>query len=235
MATILKMLRAAAFYLLLTLWLLIFPTVLTPWRWLKPERSKTIALLWLKGAVWLATYICGIHYVIRGREHIPNQPAIFACQHQSAWETFLFPTILNLPMMVVKKELLNIPIFGAYLRYIGMAAIDRKAGVSALKQISDMANAALAGGRNVLVFPEGTRVTIGTRGRIQAGIAALYEQCDAPVIPVTHNAGRFWPKNSFLKTPGVVRLRFHPPVPRGLSKAALFEHLSRVYYGNLPT
>lgn len=226
--------RAVTFYVLLTLWLLIFPTVLTPLRWLKPEFSKTIAFIWLQGVVVLARVICGIHYVMRGYENLPKQPVIFACQHQSAWETFMFPTILSLPMMVVKQELLNIPIFGAYLRYIGMAAIDRKAGVSALKQMGELANAALKSGRHVLVFPEGTRVAIGTRGRIQAGIAALYEQCDAPVIPVTHNAGRFWPKNGFVKTPGIVRVRFHPPLPKGLSKAELFETLGRIYYGSLP-
>ncbi len=225
-----QIIRAIIFYLLLTLWLLIFPTLLTPLRWLKPEFAKTIAMIWLKGVVVLARVICGIHYVIEGRENIPNQPVIFACQHQSAWETFMLPTELGLPMMVVKKELLSIPIFGAYLRYIGFAAIDRKAGVSALKQITDKAQAALAEGRNVLVFPEGTRVAAGQRGKIQAGIAALAENCDAPIIPVSHNAGLLWPKDSFLKKSGLVTVIIHPALPKNLSKAELFARLEQVYY-----
>ena len=230
MATIVNGFRAVAFYILLTLWLIIFPTLLTPLRWLKPEFSKTIAFIWLKGAVVLARVVCGIRYEIKGQENIPTEAAIFACQHQSAWETFLFPTILQLPMMVVKIELLRIPIFGAYMRYIGFAAIDRKAGVSALNQITDKAKAALAAGRNVLVFPEGTRIAYGERGKIQAGIFALYENCSAPIIPVSHNAGLVWPKNSFIKKPGLVTVTFHPPVPKNLSKAELFEKLSGIYY-----
>lgn len=227
--------RAILFYVLLALWLLIFPTLLTPLRWLKPEFAKTIALIWLKGAVVLARVVCGIRYSVEGRENIPSQAAIFACQHQSAWETFMLPTELKLPMMVVKKELLSIPIFGAYLRYIGFAAIDRKAGVSALKQITDQAQAALSQGRNVLVFPEGTRVAYGQRGKIQAGIAALAESCDAPIIPVSHNAGLVWPKNSFLKKSGVVTVTIHPALPKNLSKQELFDKLSAIYYvGNHP-
>jgi 1-acyl-sn-glycerol-3-phosphate acyltransferase len=230
MATIVNGFRAVAFYILLTLWLIIFPTLLTPLRWLKPEFSKTIAFIWLKGAVILARVVCGIRYEIKGKENIPSEATIFACQHQSAWETFLFPTILQLPMMVVKIELLRIPIFGAYMRYIGFAAIDRKAGVSALNQITDKAKAALAAGRNVLVFPEGTRIAYGQRGKIQAGIFALYENCTAPIIPVSHNAGLVWPKNSFIKKPGMVTVTFHPPVPKNLSQAELFEKLSTLYY-----
>lgn len=230
MAIFLNGFRALVFYFLLTLWLLIFPTILTPLRWLKPEFSKTIAFIWLKGVVILARVICGIRYELKGKENIPDEAAIFACQHQSAWETFLFPTILHLPMMVVKIELLRIPIFGAYLKYIGMAAIDRKAGVSALNQITDKAKSALATGRNVLVFPEGTRVAYGERGRIQAGIIALYENCSAPVIPVSHNAGVLWPKNSFIKKPGTVTVIFHPTLPKNLSKAELSEKLSTLYY-----
>lgn len=225
-----NLIRAILFYLLLTLWLLIFPTILTPLRWYKPAFAKTIAMIWLKGVVVLARVICGIRYRVEGRKNIPNQPVIFACQHQSAWETFFLPTLLQLPMLVVKKELLSIPIFGAYLRYIGFAAIDRKAGVSALKKITDKAQTALAEGRNVLVFPEGTRVAYGERRKIQAGIAALAESCDAPIIPVSHNAGMLWPKNSFLKKSGVVTVRIHPALPNKLSKAELFEKLSNIFY-----
>lgn len=227
-----NLIRAILFYLLLTLWLLIFPTILTPLRWYKPAFAITIAMIWLKGVVVLARVICGIRYHIEGKENIPNQPVIFACQHQSAWETFMLPTELQLPMMVVKKELLSIPIFGAYLRYIGFAAIDRKAGISALKQITDKSQAALSSGRNVLVFPEGTRVAYGQRGKIQAGIAALAESCDAPIIPVSHNAGLLWPKNSFIKKSGVVTVKIHPALPKNLSKAELFERLSVIYYGD---
>ena len=230
MAVLLNSIRAAVFYIAITVWILTFPIILTPLRWLKPEFAKTIAFYWLKGVVVLARIICGIRYELKGRENIPQEAAIFACQHQSAWETFLFPTILQLPMMVVKVELLRIPIFGDYLRYIGMAAIDRKAGISALNQITDKAKAALAAGRNVLVFPEGTRIAPGARGKIQSGIAALYENCSAPIIPVTHNAGLFWPKTSLIKKPGLVTVTFHPALPKNLSKTELFEKLSTLFY-----
>lgn len=230
MARIVNILRAGIFYLALFM-LTLAVALAAPLMRLCGVNDTMIARRWLRVVGFLIRVVCGIRYIVHGS--IPKTPCIFAVQHQSAWETFLLTVLLDIPAIVLKKELLSIPIFGRYLRHLGMVPIDRSAGRKALSGIQEAAKEALDAKRHVVIFPEGTRVKYGVRGRIQSGIAALYGMSQAPVIPVTLDSGRLWPRNSFLKKPGTVTVRFHPKLPEGLSRQELTQALEQLYYGSM--
>jgi 1-acyl-sn-glycerol-3-phosphate acyltransferase len=170
--------------------------------------------------IWLARWVLGIRYVVEGREHLPAQPAIILAKHQSAWETvaflFLFPPVSP----VIKQELLKVPFFGWAFRMLSPIAIDRGAGREALKQIVKQGKDKLAQGFWVLVFPEGTRVAPGEKGRYGIGGAWLAAESGAPVVPVAHNAGEVWPKNAFVKHPGTITVRIGPAIDSREKSAA---------------
>jgi len=172
--------------------------------------------------IWLARWVLGIRYVVEGRENLPGQPAIILAKHQSAWETvaflFLFPPVSP----VIKQELLKVPFFGWGFRLLNPIAIDRSAGREALKQIVSQGREKLAQGFWVLVFPEGTRVAPGEKGRYGIGGSWLAAETGTPIVPVAHNAGEVWPKNAFIKRPGMVTVRIGPAIPaEGKSAAEL--------------
>jgi len=162
--------------------------------------------------IGLARWVLGIRYVVEGREHLPSQPAIILAKHQSAWETvaflFLFPPVSP----VIKQELLMVPFFGWAFRMLSPIAIDRGAGREALKQIVKQGKDKLAQGFWVLVFPEGTRVAPGEKGRYGIGGSWLAAETGAPIVPVAHNAGEVWPKNAFIKRPGTITVRIGPVI-----------------------
>ena len=170
--------------------------------------------------IWLARWVLGIRYVVRGAENLPRQPAIILAKHQSAWETvaflFLFPPVSP----VIKQELLNVPVFGWAFRMLSPIAIDRSAGREALKQIVKQGKDKLAQGFWVLVFPEGTRVAPGEKGRYGIGGSWLAAETGAPIVPVAHNAGEVWPKNAFIKRPGTVTVSIGPVIETAGKSAA---------------
>jgi 1-acyl-sn-glycerol-3-phosphate acyltransferase len=172
--------------------------------------------------IWMARGVLGIQYVVEGQEHLPKQPAIILAKHQSAWETvaflFLFPPVSP----VIKRELLMVPFFGWAFRMLSPIAIDRSAGREALKQIVRQGKDKLAQGFWVLVFPEGTRVAPGEKGRYGIGGSWLAAETGAPIVPVAHNAGEVWPKNAFIKRPGTITVRIGPAIDsHGKSAAEL--------------
>ena len=170
--------------------------------------------------IWLARWVLGIRYVVRGREHLPAGPSIVMSKHQSAWETvaflFLFPPISP----VIKQELLKVPFFGWAFSMLNPIAIDRKAGREALKQIVSQGREKMAQGFWVLVFPEGTRVAPGEKGRYGIGGGWLAAETGAPVVPVAHNAGEVWPKNAFIKCPGTITVSIGPVIDSTNKSAA---------------
>ncbi|MCC6211143.1 MAG: 1-acyl-sn-glycerol-3-phosphate acyltransferase [Burkholderiales bacterium] len=167
---------------------------------------------WAWLMLWCLRGLCGIRWRVEGREHLPTVPAVILAKHQSAWETLAFQQIFPPQVQVLKRELLWLPFFGWGLALMSPIPIDRGKGLSALRQMARRGQARLRQGFWVLVFPEGTRVRPGTRRRYQLGGAWLAAHTGAPVVPVAHNAGRFWPRNSFLKYPGVVRMRIGPAI-----------------------
>lgn len=185
----------------------------------KPFARYRIIFLWNHIVVRLARLICGIRYEIKGLENLPDHPVIVMAKHQSAWETIALPTLFPPMSIVIKKELLMIPFFGWGMRMASPIAIDRKAGKEALKQIVAQGKARIAEGFWVLIFPEGTRVKAGETGRYGIGGAWLATHTKTPVLPVAHNAGELWPRNSFLKRPGTVTVSIGPVISSEGKKA----------------
>lgn len=178
----------------------------------KPFTRYLIISQWAKFNVFLVRVICGIKFRVEGAENIADTPSIILAKHQSAWETMVFQQIFPPQVWVLKRELLRIPFFGWGLAMTSPIAIDRAAGKEALKQIVAQGKDRLAQGFWVVVFPEGTRVKPGTKGKYGIGGAWLATHTGAPVVPVAHNAGGFWGKNAFLKYPGTITVSIGKPI-----------------------
>jgi 1-acyl-sn-glycerol-3-phosphate acyltransferase len=177
---------------------------------LPPRTRLRVITGWNRIVVWLARTVLGIRYRVTGSERLPQRPAIILSKHQSAWETIAFPVIFPPHVIVLKRELLWIPFFGWGLALTSPIAIDRSRGTSALKRMADAGKRRLAQGFWITIFPEGTRTRPGERRPYHLGGAWLAVQCGAPVVPVAHNAGLLWGKNSFLKRPGTVTVEIGP-------------------------
>ena len=177
--------------------------------------------LWARGVNFLLRTIAGIHVEIRGEENLPRGACLIAAKHQSAWDTLIFHIVLDDPAIVMKRELLWIPIYGWYSLRTNMIAVDRKAGTRALRSMLQQAKARIAEDRPVLIFPQGTRVAPDARTAdvpYQAGVAALYSELNVTTVPVAVNSGLFWPRRQFLRRPGTIVLEFLPVLPPGLKR-----------------
>jgi 1-acyl-sn-glycerol-3-phosphate acyltransferase len=181
--------------------------------------------LWARLIIWLLRTICGVRIEVRGRRNLPPGGAVIAAKHQSAFDTFVWLMLLPDPAYVLKRELLWIPVYGWHARKGGMIGVDRDGGGPALRAMLRAAQAAVAARRQVVIFPEGTRVLPGERRKYQPGVVALAAGTDAPVIPVATDSGRVWGRRAFRKRPGTIRISILPALPRGLSRAALLTAL----------
>lgn len=167
---------------------------------------------WSRIMLYVARQVCGLDYRVEGGENLPARPCVILSKHQSAWETLAFQTVFPPQVHVLKKELLWIPFFGWGLAMMSPIAIDRAKGRAALRQLARLGKERIVQGFWVVIFPEGTRVAPGTRRKYQPGGAWLAVQTAAPVVPVAHNAGLYWPKNAFLKRPGTIIMRIGPAI-----------------------
>lgn len=163
-----------------------------------------IISIWSRLVLLASRHICGIRYRVVGAHNIPSQPVVVLSKHQSAWETIAFQVLFPPQAYVIKRELLWIPFFGWGLALFSPIAIDRKAGARAMKQMLELGKDRLTQGFWVVVYPEGTRVAPGKRGRYRRGGAAIACHAQVPILPVAHNAGLFWRRNAFLKYPGTI-------------------------------
>jgi 1-acyl-sn-glycerol-3-phosphate acyltransferase len=164
------------------------------------------------GILWLLKVICGIRMEVRGIENIPDQSCVVLSKHQSAWETLSLQTVLPPHAWVAKRELLWIPFFGWLLALSDPIALDRSKGKESMRQLLDKGKQKLAAGFSVVLFPEGTRIPFGQRGKYKIGGAMLAAHCGVPVLPVAHNAGKFWGKNAFIKRPGTITMVIGKPI-----------------------
>lgn len=171
---------------------------------ISPVRRNEILSLWARNMLWWLKVTCNITYQVKGAEKIPATPCVILSKHQSAWETLAFQQIFPALVFVMKRELLWIPFFGWGLAMTSPVAINRSAGREALKQLVAKGKARLNTGFWVVIFPEGTRIAPHQHGKFHIGGAWLASGAKATVLPVAHNAGLCWPKNSFIKKPGVI-------------------------------
>ena len=155
---------------------------------------------------------CKLTYEVRGSENITDQPGIVFAKHQSTWETVALQKIFPLQVWVAKRELMWIPFFGWGLSLMKCIAIKRGTGRAAVKQLVTQGKARLAEGIWIVIFPEGTRIRAGEKGRYRIGAAVLAEHSGHSIVPVAHNAGEYWPRRSFLKYPGVIQVRIGAPI-----------------------
>jgi 1-acyl-sn-glycerol-3-phosphate acyltransferase len=168
---------------------------------------------WSKIMLFVARVVCRLDYKVEGRENLPSRPCVILSKHQSAWETLAFQTVFPPQVHVLKRELLWIPFFGWGLGMMSPIAINRAKGRAALRQLARLGKERILQGFWVVIFPEGTRVAPGTKRKYQPGGTWLAVQTGTPVVPVAHNAGLYWPKNSFLKFPGTITMRIGPAIP----------------------
>lgn len=192
---------------------------------LKSSWSLAVARAWIRGIMFLARHIVGITCRVVGAENVPTGPCIIAAQHQSSFETYRLMLDLDCPVFVLKRELVWIPVVGWFMKRIGLVPIDRGAGAGAMRKMLRAAQAALDDGRQIILFPEGTRVPPGQTRPYRPGIVALYQHCDVPVIPMALDSGMLWGKSRILKRPGEITFQFLPALPRGLGKDALLTEL----------
>jgi 1-acyl-sn-glycerol-3-phosphate acyltransferase len=198
------------------------PTLVMP-----RTRILAVAKFWARTNLWLLRAICGIHVEIRGLEKIPRGPLIVACKHQSLWETFALLPLLSDPTFIMKRELQWIPFFGWYTWKAGMIAIDRSKGSQALADMHVRVQQELARGRQIIIFPEGTRRPPGAEPQYKYGVVHLYLETGVACLPIALNSGLFWPRRSLRRYPGTIRVEVLDPIPPGLSKVAFFELLQR--------
>jgi 1-acyl-sn-glycerol-3-phosphate acyltransferase len=203
-----------AFYLNTALWLVVaLPTFFMPY-----TGVLWVAKTWGRVNLWLLRVIAGVNFEIRGREKIPHGPMIVASKHQSAWETFALLHLFDSPTFIMKRELQWIPIFGWLTIKGRMVSVNRGAGAQALRDMTERARVELSRGRQLIIFPEGTRRPVDAEPRYKYGVAHLYAEEGVPVLPVALNSGLFWPRRTFLRHPGTVVVEILDPIPPGKEK-----------------
>jgi 1-acyl-sn-glycerol-3-phosphate acyltransferase len=217
-----------AFFLNTTLMLLVGMPVFL----LGSERQSTrYAQAWGRVTLFLLRVLAGIRVEVRGREHIPTGAALIAAKHQSAFETFALLPILADPTMVMKAELRRVPLFGTYSVAAGMILVDRSKGGAALRDMVQRGREEAAKGRQIVIFPEGTRRPPGAPPAYQPGVALLYRGLNLPTVPVALNSGLYWPRRSFFKYPGTIVVEFLPPIEAGLDSKAFLARLEAAIEG----
>ena len=211
MAVIRSLLFAAVFYSATVLWVLAGMIASLFGR----GPTLAVVLSWVDMHHWLTTNLLGIDSEIDG--DIPAGPHLIAVKHQAMFETLEMVRIANLPVMVMKKELSDIPLFGFLTRRYGVIPVERTAGAKALRNLVAEGAKAVATGRPVIIFPEGTRVRVGQQPGIKPGFAALDRALGLPVVPVAVNSGRLWGRG-LVHQPGVVTFKVGETIPPGLKR-----------------
>lgn len=196
------------------------PLLLAPRRWCMP-----VFRAWGRSSIWLLRIIVGVRTEFRGLENVPDGPLLVAAKHQSAFETFALATLFDDPSYVLKAELKRIPFFGLWVRKLDMTAIDRSKGVRALKDLATDARAAFESGRQLIIFPEGTRVAPGDPPQYKPGAGLIYEAGGVPCLPVALNSGVVWPARQRPNKPGLIIVEALPVIPPGLPRKAFQSQL----------
>jgi len=180
---------------------------------------RGVTHIWARIHRWCARFLLGIRSRVEGAP--PSGPVLVAAKHQSMYETMEVVLLLREPAVIMKRELSDIPLWGWVARRYGIIPVDRKGGAAALRTMMRAAQAAIAEGRPLIIFPEGTRVAAGERPPLQPGFAGLYRALKLPVVALAVDSGRLWPRGSFVKRPGIVTFRFASPLPPGLPRAEI--------------
>jgi len=219
------LLRSLAFNVAFFSVTLVLTLVASVVRLVAPHLIRPMAGFWARLVLRLLRWICGIRLEVEGRENLPRGAALNASRHQSAFDTCVWLTLTPCCCYVVKQELLRIPLFGQLIRTVGMIAVDRSAGASALRTLLRAGESASRTGMQIVIFPEGTRSEPGPVQALQPGVAALADRTGLPVIPVATNSGAFWGRRAFRKRPGTIRILIRAGLPPTLPRQELMRRL----------
>jgi 1-acyl-sn-glycerol-3-phosphate acyltransferase len=207
-------------------WFIAFVAIVgAPFAFFSRKAAMRVSRIWCAVELWGARWICGIRIVIEGREHIPTGPALVAIKHQSMLDTIFPFGVLEDPCVVVKHELARLPFVGWYTRWAHLIPVDRGAHSRALIKMARDAAREVATGRQLVIFPEGTRRPVDAAPQYRPGIALIYREMGLPCTPVGLNTGYCWPAHGVTRTPGLVTVRFLPPIPAGLSRDEFMREL----------
>lgn len=219
--------RSLAFWIVFAVTLVIFATLLLFTVFFSLETRWRLLQVWVNFILWWLKVTCKLTHEVQGSEHITPEAGIVFSKHQSTWETIALQQIFPVQVWVAKRELMWLPFFGWGLAIMKCIHIKRGSGRAAVKQLVTQGRARLNEGIWVVIFPEGTRIPAGQRGRYRIGGAVLAEQTGYPIVPVAHNAGEYWPRRSFIKRPGVIQVRIGAPIdPTGKTAQQLLVEAS---------
>lgn len=220
-----KTLRALAFIAYFFATMAVIGFGLLPFALFSDKAALAAPRIWARALLWGLKYICGAEVRVEGLEHVPQGRVLIASKHQAMLDTLTPFVALARPTIILKKELLDLPLYGWFAKRAGMIAIDREGHALALKQMLREARARMNEGRQIVIFPEGTRQELGAQPDYKPGVAALYRDLAAPCVPVAVSTGLIWRTSGFLPEPGVATIRFLPPIPPGLQRAAFMHEL----------
>jgi 1-acyl-sn-glycerol-3-phosphate acyltransferase len=209
------------FYVTTTLYVVLgSPLLFGPRRWAMAALANHARF-----ELWLLKTIVGTKLEVRGQEKLPEGPCLAASKHQSAWETFALIPLFRDPALLMKRELFWIPFHGWFSRKFKMIPVDRDKGPAALRRMLRETRMRVADGREIIIFPEGTRRPPAAPPDYKTGVVLLYEALGIPCVPVALNSGLFWPRRSLIRRPGTIVVEFLDPIPPGLPKAVFLERL----------
>lgn len=200
-----------------------------PLMFVSRRNHRHMIRLWAKSQIWGLRAICGVRVVHRNLDRAPTGgAALIAGKHQGMLDVIAPFAVLDDPCFVLKRELIALPFFGWHAAKADMIPIDRSAAASALKKMVAAARDRVSGqGRQLVIFPEGTRVEPGAPTEYKPGVAALYRDLDLPCVPVATNSGAHWPPHGFIRRPGTVVFEWLEPIPAGLKRAEFMSELER--------
>ncbi len=209
------------FYLnLLVQMILALPLFLFPRRYL-----RVMVFVWCRTSLWWLKILVGTDYEIRGRDNIPDGPVVVAAKHQSFWETFALLPLFADPTIILKRELTWIPLFGWFLIKFGCIAVDRRAGPKALRAMLADAQKAASEGRQIIIFPEGTRKEPGAAPDYKPGIHLIYTRLGTSCLPIALNSGLFWPRRRPERYAGTILVEILAPIAPGLKRRGFLNRL----------
>ncbi|GBQ25383.1 lysophospholipid acyltransferase family protein [Gluconacetobacter sacchari] len=218
--------RTCLFNLYFVLLTLAMGIAALPIRLFAPRLALPYAKLWTRLSVAGLCRICGITVIVTGREHLPAGPCLLASQHQSAFDTLVWMNLVDRPAYVMKEELTRIPLLGPMLLLAGMIPVRRTDRAKALRALLVSTGQAAADGRQIVIFPEGTRTRAGETSRLHPGIVAMAGHTGLPIIPVATDSGLRWSRNAFVKRPGPIHIAIGPALPPDLGKARILDGIA---------
>ena len=221
-------LRSLIFNILFYIWTFFISFFSLPVFFLNRKFDVKIWFLWIKITNKILKTVIRLDYKVNGLNNITSKNVIYACQHQSAWDTIIIPYLIGDCIIFHKRSLLFIPLFGWHLFKLGMVIITRNKGANNLKRIINKARKAISNNRSILIFPHGTRTLPNSKNKIQSGIVVLYKHLNIKVVPIKLNSGEYWGRNKFLKYPGKITVNFLKPILPGLNPGEFRKKLEKI-------